>query len=363
MDSASTGFTAGGDDTGEAGDDGNDDGEIRLDVEDGMGTAGDDGGGEMGCKGIDFLFVVDNSGSMQEEQINLTNSFPGFVDTMQAKVAELEAGDFHIMVTDTDATRIEDPGPYCGLGCEEPTDMCHSAGGDSMVPCAFNMEQGCLATCRDDIDNSCDAGTCEELLGCDECGCDLGAGRIDDMFGDACNVAGGKRYIQDGQPNLHETFACLGEVGTDGDGDERAAGAAVRALTADALANGGCNDGFVRDDAILVVTVITDEEDSTHGEGSPGDPPDWYEGVIAAKNGDADAVVMLGLIGDGEQPNAVCEGEDNGDGQFAPRLSEFVTTFPRHVLGSVCEPNYATFFEQAVDLIKDTCEVYVPPQG
>ena len=50
-------------------------------------------------------------------------------------------------------------------------------------------------------------------------------------------------------------------------------------------------------------------------------------------------------------------------GQYPPRLVEFIESFPRHVVGSVCEPNYAGFFEQAVDLIKDTCEVYVPPQG
>src|SRR5688572_13939494 len=31
-----------------------------------------------GCKAVDFLFVIDNSGSMSDEQDNLTASFPGF---------------------------------------------------------------------------------------------------------------------------------------------------------------------------------------------------------------------------------------------------------------------------------------------
>jgi hypothetical protein len=361
QDGFSTGATAGEDDTGGPADDGTDG--IRLDVADGMGTAGDDGGGDKGCKGIDFLFVVDNSGSMKDEQENLVASFPGFVDAMEEKVAELEAGDFHIMVTDSDSIRLHDPGPYCGLSCEDATDTCHAANGSDQVPCAFSMDYGCLATCREDLGGSCDSGTCKDLLGCDECGCSLGAGRLDDFGGNPCNVAGGQRYLQDGQPNLDATFACLGEVGTEGDGDERMAAATVKALAPEAIQNGGCNDGFVRDDAILVITLITDEEDAFHGEGSAGDPPDWYEAVTAAKNGDDDAIVMLGLVGDAGQPGAVCTEEGNGNGEYPPRLVEFIESFPRNVVGSVCEPNYAGFFDQAVDLIKDTCEVYVPPQG
>ncbi len=345
---------------------GNDDGgmdSIRLDVAGGMGTGGDDPGGDKGCRGIDFLFVVDNSGSMQDEQENLASSFPGFVDAMQEKVAELEAGDFHIMVTDTDAIPIRNPGAYCGLSCDDVQDFCYADNGSDLVPCAFSQESGCMLKCREDLNDSCDAGSCKELLGCDECGCNLGAGLLDDLESAPCGVAGGKRYIQDGQPNLHETFSCLAQVGTDGDGDERIAQATVTALSPEMLGNAGCNSGFVRDDAILVVTLITDEEDSFHGEGSAGDPPDWYDAVLASKNGDEEAIVMLDLLGDYGQPGAVCNDEGNGNGEYPPRLHEFIESFPRHVTGSVCEPNYAGFFEQAVDLIKDTCEVYVPPQG
>lgn len=360
QDGLSTGASQGDGDTGDADED--DSGGIKLDVDDGMGTAGDEGGGDMGCKGIDFLFVVDNSGSMKDEQENLVASFPGFVDAMEEKVAELEAGDFHIMVTDSDSTKINDPGPYCGLSCEDPTDVCYADNGSDVVSCAFSMDYGCLGSCRDSLDNSCDFGSCKDLLGCDECGCNLGSGRLDAPDGNPCDVAGGERFIQDGQPNLDSTFACLAEVGTQGDGDERIAGATVRALAPEVI-DGGCNDGFIREDAILVVTLITDEEDAFQGEGSAGDPPDWYDAVVASKSGDEEAIVMLGLVGDGGQPNAVCVDEGNGNGGYPPRLIEFIESFPRHVVGSVCEPNYAGFFEQAVDLIKDTCEVYVPPQG
>ena len=180
------------------------------------------------------------------------------------------------------------------------------------------------------------------------------------MDGNPCNVTGDQRFIEMGQPDLPGTFACLAEVGTEGSGDERQAGALVQAL--EASGPGSCNEGFLRDDAILVVTVITDEDEGYMDAGSPGDPAQWKSKVMAAKNGDEEAMVVLGLIGDGGQPGAVCT-ETEGAGAFAPTLNEFVTSFPRHVVGSVCEPNYADFFEQAVDIIKTTCEVYVPPQG
>jgi hypothetical protein len=219
------------------------------------------------------------------------------------------------------------------------------------------MEAGCFAKCAEDLDAACAAGTCAELLGCDECGCDLGAGQLADPEGNPCNVEGDRRYIQDGQANLHETFACLAEVGTGGDGNEQIGGATVSALSPGKLANGQCNEGFVRDDAILVVTFITDEDDM----GSAGEPGEWYEAVVAAKNGDPDAVVVLGLMGDYGQPGAVCEDDGGTTGVYPPRLDEFVQSFPRKVVGSVCEPNYAGFFGEAVDLIKDTCDGFVPP--
>ena len=78
----------------------------KLDV----GAAESTGGGEPveGCRKVDFLFVIDNSGSMSDEQQHLINSFPTFISTIQAELKE--AQDYHIMVVDTDA--------YVFGGCE-----------------------------------------------------------------------------------------------------------------------------------------------------------------------------------------------------------------------------------------------------
>jgi hypothetical protein len=60
---------------------------------------------ETGCQKIDFLFAIDNSSSMRDEQENLTRSFPGFIDVMQQV---LGTKDVHIMVVSTGGDREDE---------------------------------------------------------------------------------------------------------------------------------------------------------------------------------------------------------------------------------------------------------------
>ena len=53
------------------------------------------GDGEMGCQKVDFLFVIDNSGSMEDEQNNLINSFPGFINTIMISAIKQLSADLH----------------------------------------------------------------------------------------------------------------------------------------------------------------------------------------------------------------------------------------------------------------------------
>ena len=59
---------------------GDDDG---TEVDAGNGGGGGGGGGgnvdALGCSKMDLLFVIDNSGSMGEEQTNLIANFPTFI--------------------------------------------------------------------------------------------------------------------------------------------------------------------------------------------------------------------------------------------------------------------------------------------
>ena len=52
------------------------------------------------CKKVDILFVIDDSGSMADNQLSLIRSFPGFVDGMRRKPAG--AQDYHIGVVTSD---------------------------------------------------------------------------------------------------------------------------------------------------------------------------------------------------------------------------------------------------------------------
>ena len=244
--------------------DGSGTGPQLFDVAGGMEGGGDEGG-ELGCRGIDFLFIVDNSGSMADEQIALVNSFPGFVEGIEATLEE-KAKDFHVMVVDSDD-------------------------GNSMNPKA-------------------QPGTCEA---------ELGAGLTTTVTHFPCGVPDGRRYMTNADPNLPSAFGCLAYVGINGNGGERPMEAMTRAL-GDLAGPGECNDGFLRDDAILVVTFITDEEDTD----SEGLSQEWVDAIVQAKHGSLDSIVMLGLFGDGDLQMPGCV---DGGAEIAPNLIAFMDAF------------------------------------
>jgi hypothetical protein len=148
-------------------------------------------------------------------------------------------------------------------------------------------------------------------------------------------------------------------VGIGGDGNERPMEAMVEAVTTQ-NEPGQCNEGFVRDDAILVVTYITDEEDNGK---SAGNPTTWKDALVTAKAGNENAVVVLGLVGDTGLPNAICMPyAGGGDGaEDAPTLRQFAESFVYGMWAAVCEPDYAPFFDQAVSVIDTACEEFEPP--
>ena len=317
-----TGETSGAGTTGPTsnttGDGSSGEGMVKFDLgDDSGGIDPDTGTPEGGCQKIDFLFVVDNSGSMADEQESLANSFGGFIDSIQQTVM---AEDYHIMVIDTDA-------------------------GNAFL-------QSCFVICG--ILPECEGYPCNNLPVAEGCDAALGTGLINDPSAKPCGVTGGHRYMVDGQPDLAGTFECLAKVGTDGDGSERPMEAMLTAVNA-LNGPGDCNEGFMRKDALLVVTYITDEEDD--GE-SNGAPVGWHAGLVAAKYGVEKSIVMLGLIGDPDQPNPVCA---EGQAEASPRLREFAESFTFGSWGSICSPDYAPFFDASVSVIDTACQQFEPP--
>jgi hypothetical protein len=260
--------------------------------------------GPQGCSKVDFLFVIDNSFSMVLAQDNLKNSFEGFMTVIGQ---EVDASDFHIMVIDTDAW-------------------------------------------DEDEDAPADA---------DRCGDVLGAGRRSDNEGRDCGLPPDERFMSIEQPELLlPTFQCMASVGNSGSAQEQPIAALIAATTAE-NGIGGCNEGFLRSDALLVVTIITNSDDGV----SFGDPQDWYASLLPLKQQDDAAFVVLGFLGGDSLPGA----EEGACPLFslisvgdAPRLQEFVGSFGHNQLASVCARNYSPYFEQAVTNIDTACTSFIP---
>ena len=313
---------------------------------------------ESGCDKVDFLFIIDNSGSMGDEQGNLINSFPMFIDTIQTTLDEVQ--DYHIMVLDVDAYIYE----QCQQACENAPPECIVDG-----ICSVMAAPACLFPCF--LGAACGIGGGDYVCGVtqpEECEDVLGAGvthpRGEGASNQDCMFATGARYMDNNEPDLSAAFECAAQVGVSSyAGTERPMEAMVQAVTPSTEA-AACNEGFIRDDAILVVTFITDEDDA-FGD-SAGTPAGWKQALVAAKNGDENAIVVLGLFGDNDQPGAICQALGSGtDGaEPSPRLREFVDSFgPKGFFGSVCAPSYDEFFQEAVGLIDTTCDEFIPPQG
>ena len=276
---------------------------------------------------------------MEDEQAQLIASFPGFIDTIQQTV-QSAAQDFHVMVTTTDA------------GDSHCANLCAQVGNPAGAWCS--------------------GVSCVDWLAMAPSGCEatLGAGEISSAQGTPCGLPTTGRFFDSTQPDPAGTFACVAAQGVDGSGAEQPMAAMLEAVSGPMVASGACNQDFLRDDAILVVTFITDEEDDALVDpagGSPGDPTSWAADLLAAKNGDPDAVVVIGLLGDTDLPGAVCSPPPVGGGltgaEGAPRLRTFVDGFGSQGLwGSVCSADYAPLFTQAVSLIDTTCDGFIPPQ-
>jgi len=291
-----------------------------INPEGGLSDAADDG-----CAKVDFLFVVDNSVSMKDQQAALIASFPGFMASIKTTLSKVN--DYHIMVVDTDETTRCTP-ENCQTGEMSADTLCIAAANGYACNTTFEP-----------CDNTLGAGVVHPA----------GDGASNKL----CEITGGNRYITQEEQDLDGTFACVAQVGLAGHPSERPMDAMVAALADGINGPGGCNEGFLRDDAILVVTFISDDPNYEDA----GGPQDWYDAVVAAKNGDPASVVVLGLTPawDG------CGPDDKPD--KGAHWAEFLTMWGDHALhASVCNLDYAPFFDEAVSIIDTACNEFEPPK-
>lgn len=291
------------------------------------GTDSDSGGMNNLCQFIDFVFVVDNSRSMADEQEALVQAVPSFVESMKTALPSVR--NFRVGVVDTDA--------YPGLGTvDNPLDSCGAAGADC---------------------DSCDYQTGAFLT--------KPASAMDPAT--SCDFSTGVSYMDGDAETFPAEFECAALVGTEGNGTEQQVGALVEAISDEKNGAGACNEGFLRDEALLVFLIISDEEDDNgvapgppYG-GSIGDPDRWYAAVVDAKNGKASNVVALGLVGGAPRYDDCTDLMANNEGaEEAPRLQQFLDKFDASFSGSVCSQSYSEFFNDALMAVEEGCIRFIP---
>ncbi len=277
---------------------------ISIDAALGDGATSDD------CKKVDVLFVIDDSASMADQQQSLIASFPGFVSAMKAQLSNAES--YHVGVVTTDAYGFNDP------ACTKIGDLVRRTGGLE----SSNMD---------------------------------------------CGLPAGQSWIDGTDAALDQKFACIAQVGIAGADDERAARAVLDAADPARNAPGQCNAGFLRPDSLLVVVIVTDEDDVPDVcDGDPADPgttcqtwgsggtPDaWRDELVQKRSGVIQNIVVLSLLG--RKAGNPC------GAQVASKLLGFANRFGDNgFVGDVCAPTYDGFFAEALPVLEDACANYVP---
>ncbi len=262
-----------------------------------LGTLPDSPKFDMGCRKVDFLFVIDNSGSMSAQQMQLLASFDGFIQAIQDSLED-SVDSYHVGVITSDAYSANAPG-------------CNTLGA---------------------LVSQTQAG------------------------GDCTPFAGGGRFATE-MDDLSVKFPCMAEVGAFGSGVEQPVTGAIAAFDPAMAMAGACNEGFLRDDAILVLVVLTDDPPAGTLDDANlmTDTTGWHDAIVAAKNGDPEALVVIGFVPWMDVSCVVF-------GIESPNLIGFVESFGEQgVLASICEPDFGPAFASTVETIVSTCENFEPP--
>ena len=277
-----------------------------------------DGDLESGCNKMDILFVIDNSDSMSEEQEYLIGAFPAFIEAIEAYdvLGTDEPLDYHVGVTSTAVDHNECGDFNCWL--EE-------------------AEDGVLQNAA--LGNNGDCDPPEQL------------------------------YMEGPDPAVADQFACVAALGTMGWPWEMPLEAIRRGLTEGFEGEGHVNEenaGFLREDALFVAIVITDEDDVSRANTYPDNPwaptPDpapvdaYADAFLEIK--DSFDKIAFGLI---SGPNNTDCSNEFGDADAAPRLHEF-----RNLVGSngawgdICAEDLGSEIDNILETIALACDDFPP---
>ena len=255
------------------------------------GTSGASGGVDAAppdeCKKMDIVFVVDNSGSMAQEQTNLKDNFPAFIKVInEYKTKSGQSLEYRV------ATTTSDDGKDKG---------------------AFTKGAGRGAT----------AG---------------------------CNPGPNRAWLERADGDVAGFFGCRAPGGTSGSSYERMLESGLLSV-ADRVKD-GTNGDFVREDALLAMVYITDEDEGGT-ENQPKRPvsayPALYDAVKGGERGKWAAAVIAGETN--------CSSPGLGNAAEAKRMKEFVTSVGKNgVFASICVGNLTEGLTKALQTFDQACK-------
>ena len=194
----------------------------------GFGSSGTSGGADSGkvdeCKKMDIVFIVDNSGSMAQEQTNLATNFPKFVKVISDyKTKSGDQLDFRIAVSSSDDEK--DKGKFS-------------------------------ATRAPSAPSGCTAGPA-------------------------------RPWLERGDGDIGPMFACRAQLGTNGSNIERPLENMLLGVTTAVAQNSAAGTSFIREDALLAFILLTDEDEgSAGGSGDLARPMADYPPALDKVKGD-----------------------------------------------------------------------------
>ena len=309
-DSAS-GSSAGGTESGSAGSS-TTGGALKLDV--GFDTSTSGGTMDEGCKKVDLLLVIDDSGSMSDQQDKLTAAFPSFIQTIDEQLVQKKGIDYRIGVLSTDMAG---------------TNMC------VFIACG----QGHRGRLQHKADRL------------------------------KCNDVPPGKWIEAGPVDtVAKQFTCIASM--DGGEFDEMPLEALRAGLIDRVQDmEAYNAGFIREDALLVMIMITDEDDQSVkevpemwdailGPGKETPVIEYQQLFIDLKGGDKDRFVAVAISG---PKTGSCGPMDSPTAVAAPRIHQFLElNTPNSYWGNICDEDFTTPLAEALEVIKSSCETFPP---
>jgi hypothetical protein len=199
-------------------------------------------------KDVDILFVIDNSGSMSEEQRTLAANFESFIGVLEQPLVDAS---YRIGITTTD-----NGNPWCsGSGPE--------AGALRMTSCRSRPTEFVFggATPVDATQEAC-YDICPEEWANIEIQPSEVAGQDEAQPRPWLERIGGRTNLPEGLSTV-QAFQCMGPQGIDGCGFESHLESMWKAL-ARTQQDEDPSYGFIREGAILSVVHVTDEEDCSY---------------------------------------------------------------------------------------------------